>query len=58
MATIKMPFDKLVISIQMEGERVAHQSLYDINILVTEEVVVAVCVSSHSQERKSLVSNS
>lgn len=41
MATIKMPFESLVVSIQMEGEKMAHQSLYDINVLVAEEVVIA-----------------
>lgn len=41
-----MLFEKLVISIRMMSERVAHQSLYDINILVTEEGVMSVCVCS------------
>lgn len=34
-----------VVSIQTEGERVADQSLYDINILVAEEVVIALKLS-------------
>ena len=29
------------VSVEMEGEREAHQSLHDINILVAEEVVIA-----------------
>lgn len=41
MATLKMPFEKLVMSVQMEGEGAAHQSLHDINILFAEEGVIA-----------------
>lgn len=50
MATLKMLCEKLVIIAEMEGERAAHQSCYDINILVTEKghstETVCVCVYS------------
>lgn len=50
MVTLKTLFEKSVIFSQMEVERAAHKSLYDINILVAEEGVTALKLSVCMQQ--------